>query len=62
MSFSAEAEIGGAPDSTVSAAGDYGPRRGGSMTAEQRTTELRRAAVGMAWLIGPMVVELEREA
>ena len=32
------------------------------MTAEQGTTELRRAAVGMAWLIGPMVVELEREA
>jgi len=32
------------------------------MTAEQRTTELRRAAVDMAWLTGPMVVELEREA
>jgi hypothetical protein len=32
------------------------------MTAEQRTTELRWAAVGMAWLTGPMAVELECEA
>jgi len=46
----------------VSAAGDYDPHRGRSMTAEQRTIELGRAAVGMAWLTGPMVVEFEREA
>jgi hypothetical protein len=32
------------------------------MTAEQRTTELRRATVGRTWLTGPMVVDLEREA
>ena len=32
------------------------------MTAEQRTTEPTRAAVGMAWLTGRMAVELEREA